>query len=100
MAESAYRPRSSFYCILYLSTVRPRLGLVTPLPSSVKNANAVVYQRLVSSMLQSVAAVCIALGSQTVHTTRWSQILAENRGTLFNHLDTESDRTGFQYGSL
>jgi len=26
-----------------------------------------------------VAAVCIAIGSRTVHSTQWSQIVAENR---------------------
>jgi len=33
----------------------------------------------VINLPRSVAAVCIALGSRTVHSTRWSQILVENR---------------------
>ena len=34
----------------------------------------------------SVAAECIALGCRTVHSTRWSQILADNRDFCLAHL--------------
>ena len=45
----------------------------------------------VNNLLRFVAAKCIALGSQTVHSTRWSQILAESRLT---HLHSTSQLRG------
>ena len=33
----------------------------------------------ITNLSRSCAAVCIAPGSRTIHSTRWSQILAENR---------------------
>ena len=49
-----------------------------PLPPS---TNSAPYQRLLSVINSpwSVAAKCIALAAFTVHSTRWSQILAQNR---------------------
>jgi len=74
MAESAYRPRSSFslYTLPQYGQAEIRFCYrscggtfstfstkVTPLPSSVKNANAVVYQRLVSSTCYSPSQLCV-----------------------------------------
>jgi len=46
-----------------------------------EKTNSAAYQRPTSviNLPWSVAAVCIALGGRTVHSTRWIQILAENR---------------------
>jgi len=40
----------------------------------------------VTNLPRSVAAECIALGGRTVHSTRWSQILADNRDLCLPHL--------------
>jgi len=38
-----------------------------------------LYQRLVSSSCNGPSQLCFTLGDRTVHSTRWSLILAENR---------------------
>ena len=47
--------------------------------SPIKNKRHRLTATSVNNLPRSVKAVCIALGSQTVHSMRWSQILPENR---------------------
>jgi len=60
------------------------LVINTSSSSSVKNDGS--YQRLVSSTCHGPAPLRVALGGRNVHSTRWSQILAENREFCPSHL--------------
>jgi len=78
-----------YHCIQCYSAVfgvTLRLLVInTCLPPS---TNSAAYHRLcdINLMPRSVAAECIELGGQTVHSTRWSQILADNRDFCLTHL--------------
>jgi len=65
-----------------------RLLVVNTLSSSPvkKNKRPRLPATSVNNLPRSVAAVCVALGSRTVRSTRWSQILAENRDFCLPHL--------------
>ena len=62
------------------------LVINTSSSSTVKNKLRRLPTSSVNNSPRSIAAVCIALGSRTVHCTRWSQILAENRDFCLPHL--------------
>ena len=67
-------------CCLRRNVEASRHALRRRLPSK---TNSVAHQGLVSSTRWSVAAKCIAL---RVHSTTWSQVLAQNRDFCLPHL--------------
>jgi len=81
-------PLRTIKCCSAVFGVTLRLLVINTSSSSpVKNK----FRRLPATSIchhlpQSVAAVCIALGGRTVHSTRWSQMFAENRNFSLVHL--------------
>jgi len=78
-----------YHCVCRFVVFGVRLWLLvinTSSLSPVKNKRRRLPATSVINLPRSVAAACIALGGQTVHGTRSSQILAENRGFCLPHL--------------
>jgi len=78
-----------YHCVCRFVVFGVRLWLLvinTSSLSPVKNKRRRLPATSVINLPRSVVAACIALGGQTVHGTRWSQILAENRGFCLPHL--------------